>query len=63
MCLGEKRALTIPPELAYGHEFESDSIPKGSNLHFTVTLVDIVKKEELAQKEARDEGREEKDEL
>ena len=32
MCVGEKRALTVPPHLAYGGE---------ADLHFTIKLVEI----------------------
>jgi len=40
MCVGEKRLLTIPPELAYGNE-ERGPIPPGSTLIFETELVEI----------------------
>lgn len=46
MKVGDKKQLTIPPELAYGdHEIPDGKggvlIPKNSTLHFDVELVDI----------------------
>lgn len=48
MCIGEKRTLTIPPELAYGDRGVGP-IPGGSTLIFETELVSIdgVKKDEL----------------
>ncbi len=46
MCEGETRALTVPPELGYGEEGYPGIIPGGATLHFTVELVQIVKKSE-----------------
>ena len=42
MCPGEKRILTIPPELGYGEYGAGDDIPPGSWLIFETELVDIV---------------------
>merc|ERR1711973_972708 len=40
MCVGEKRKLTIPPQLAYGDAGFSDLIPPKSTLVFEIELVD-----------------------
>ena len=41
MCVGEKRKLTIPSDLAYGDNGSGDKIPGGSTLQFEVELLDI----------------------
>ncbi|KAK5075759.1 Peptidyl-prolyl cis-trans isomerase fpr2 [Exophiala xenobiotica] len=48
MCIGERRKLTIPPELGYGQS-SMGPIPAGSTLIFVTELVGIkgVKKDEL----------------
>lgn len=48
MCIGEKRRLTIPPELAYGKQ-SVGPIPPNSVLVFETELMGIkgVKKDEL----------------
>ena len=48
MCIGEKRKLTIPPELGYGDRGVGP-IPGGSVLVFETQLMGIkgVKKDEL----------------
>lgn len=41
MCVGERRKLTVPPQLAYGDVGFSDLIPPGSTLVFEIELVDL----------------------
>ena len=42
MCIGEKRKLTIPPEMGYGDR-SVGPIPGGSTLYFDVELMDVQK--------------------
>jgi FKBP-type peptidyl-prolyl cis-trans isomerase len=43
MKLGEKRKLTIPPQLGYGSQAVGDIIPANSTLIFEVEMVGINK--------------------
>ena len=51
MCIGEKRKLTIPSDLAYGDDGSGEAIPGGSTLQFDVELLDI--KEQAAKKKRK----------
>ena len=39
MCVGEQRALVIPPEYGYGGRGAGNVIPPGATLHFDVSLL------------------------
>lgn len=41
MCIGEKRKLTVPPELGYGDTGAGDRIPAGATLVFETELIKI----------------------
>lgn len=41
MCLGEKKTLTVPPELGYGSRGAGNDIPPNATLRFTVDLISI----------------------
>jgi len=47
MCEGEKRKLSIPPDMGYGDRGAPPKIPGGSTLIFEVELLKIERKEEL----------------
>ncbi|RLN90936.1 hypothetical protein BBJ28_00025378 [Nothophytophthora sp. Chile5] len=44
MCIGEKRRLTIPSDLAYGNRGSPPKIPAKATLVFDVELLDIKRK-------------------
>ncbi|XP_041374470.1 FK506-binding protein 2-like isoform X2 [Gigantopelta aegis] len=41
MCIGEKRKLTIPPDMGYGDQGAGEKIPPGATLVFEVELLSI----------------------
>jgi FKBP-type peptidyl-prolyl cis-trans isomerase len=43
MKIGDKRQLTIPPDLAYGSRGAGSDIPPGATLVFDVELVGLVR--------------------
>jgi len=45
MCVGEKRKLTIPPDMAYGSRGAGGLIPGNAALVFTVEMLGITPKE------------------
>ena len=59
MCIGEKRKLTIPSDLAYGDSGSGDKIPGGSTLTFDVELLDI-KEKKLKAKGKKKKGKKKK---
>ena len=42
MCIGEKRKLTIPSDLAYGQTGAPPDVHPGATLVFEIELVDIL---------------------
>ena len=41
MKVGERRRLTIPPELAYGAQGQPPQIPAAATLHFDIELLGV----------------------
>jgi len=40
MCVGEKRRLIVPSDLAYGEQGAGNAIPGGATLNFDIELLD-----------------------
>ena len=57
MCIGEKRKLTIPSDLAYGDDGSGEKIPGGSTLQFEVELLDIKRKAKRTGKKKKKKGK------
>ena len=45
MCIGERRKLTVPSDLAYGEEGAPPKIHPGATLVFDIELVNIIDKD------------------
>ena len=63
MCVGEKRKLTIPSDLAYGDSGSGEKIPGGSTLQFDVELLEIKEKSAKKKKKKGKKGKKPKQEL
>ena len=63
MCVGEKRKLTIPSDLAYGDGGSGEKIPGGSTLMFDVELLEIKEKSAKKKKKKGKKGKKPKQEL